>query len=129
MKKTKRIVFISLGIFFVALGVAGIFIPVLPTTPFLILSAALFARSSKRFYDWLLSNRLFGKILRGYRRGKGIPVKVKIYLLVLLWLTLSISAYFSWHIFYIPIILLFVGIGVTIHILMIKTYKEVGPKK
>jgi len=129
MNRTKRIIFISLGIFFVVLGIIGIFIPVLPTTPFLILAAALFARSSQRFYTWLLSNRLFGKILRDYRSGKGIPIKVKVYLLVLLWLTLALSAYFSWHIIYIPLILLFVGIGVTIHIMMIKTNKEVNQKK
>lgn len=124
MNRTKRIFLISLGIFFVVLGIIGIFIPVLPTTPFLIISAALFARSSKRFYDWLLKNRFFGKILSDYRRGKGIPVKVKIYLIVLLWITLAISAYFSRNILYIPVILLLVGIGVTIHISLIKTNRS-----
>jgi uncharacterized membrane protein YbaN (DUF454 family) len=127
MGKTKKIVLISLGIFFIALGIVGIFIPVLPTTPFLIVAAALFANTSKRFYDWLLSNRLFGKILQDYRKGKGIPLKVKVYLITLLWITLAISAYFTWKIFYVPIILLLVGIGVTIHILLIKTYRQTGP--
>ena len=129
MSKTKKIVMISLGVFFVVLGVVGIFIPVLPTTPFLIVAAALFANSSRKFYDWLLSNRLFGKILSDYRKGKGIPIKIKIYLITLLWMTLGVSADFSWDIIYIPIILLLVGIGVSVHILMIKTYKGGYPKK
>ena len=129
MSRTKRIVLISLGFFFVALGIIGIFIPVLPTTPFLIVAAALFANTSKRFYDWLLSNRLFGKILLDYRKGKGLPVKVKVYLITFLWITLAISAYFTYRLFYIPIILFLVGMGVTIHILLIKTYRRSGPRK
>ncbi|MFH0931814.1 MAG: YbaN family protein, partial [Candidatus Zixiibacteriota bacterium] len=65
------------GTFFVGLGVLGIFLPLLPTTPFLLLAAACYARSSKRFYNWLLNNRWFGSYIKDYKEGKGVPSKVK----------------------------------------------------
>ena len=70
--------YISLGTLSVGLGFVGIFIPVLPTTAFLLLAAWFYARSSERFYNWLLSNRLFGKYLTSYLEGKGVPLKTKI---------------------------------------------------
>jgi len=124
LSKPKRILFISLGTFFVALGVLGIFLPVLPTTPFLLIAAALYARSSQRFYDWLVNNRFFGKYIKNYREGKGIPVKVKVFAITLLWITIGCSAYFAVKILLVRIILLLVAIGVTTHIIRIKTLKS-----
>jgi len=72
-----KIFFISLGTFFIGLGLIGIFIPILPTTPFLLLSAALYARSSDKFYNWLIENRLFGRYIKNYRNGRGIPAHIK----------------------------------------------------
>ena len=76
--KFVRGLLIIAGTFFVFIGTIGIFLPILPTTPFLLLAAACYARSSKRFYTWLLNNKLFGKFIRNYREGKGVPLKVKI---------------------------------------------------
>ena len=73
MSRWLKIFLISLGVFFICLGFVGIFIPVLPTTPFVLLSAALFARSSERFYRWLITNRFFGQYLKDYREGRGVP--------------------------------------------------------
>jgi len=114
-----QILFIALGTFFVGVAVVGIFIPVLPTTPFLLIAAALYARSSVKFYNWLINNKVFGRYIRDYREGKGIPLKVKIIILALLWITIGFSAFFT-DIFWIRFLLVIVAIGVTIHITGIK---------
>ncbi len=110
-----QILFIALGTFFVGVAVVGILIPVLPTTPFLLIAAALYARSSVKFYNWLINNKVFGRYIRDYREGKGIPLKVKITILALLWITIGFSAFFT-GIFWIKFLLVIVAIGVTIHI-------------
>lgn len=112
------------GTFFVGLGILGIFLPILPTTPFLLLAAACYARSSKRFYSWLLNNRWFGNYIKNYREGKGVPLKVKIYTISLLWMTILLSAIFFIDIFWIRVLLILIACGITIHILTIKTYKN-----
>ena len=70
----SRWLLIAAGTVFLALGVVGILLPLLPTTPFLLLAAACYAKSSKRFSNWLLNNRVFGKIIKDYREGWGIPL-------------------------------------------------------
>jgi uncharacterized membrane protein YbaN (DUF454 family) len=75
----------------VALGVLGIFLPLLPTTPFLLLAAACFMRSSKRFYLWLVEHPRLGPWIRDYLAGEGIPRKAKIYAIGLMWLSIGIS--------------------------------------
>lgn len=76
--RLMRAVFLVLGIGFVALGFIGAFLPVLPTTPFLILAAACFTRSSPRLENWLLQHPRFGSLLRGWRERGAIPVKAKL---------------------------------------------------
>jgi hypothetical protein len=115
---------ITAGIIFVGLGIIGIFLPILPTTPFLLLAAACFARSSKKFYDWLLNNKLFGDYIKNYQEGKGIPLKVKIFTISLLWITILFSVFLIIQISWVRIILIIIAIGVTIHIITIKTYKH-----
>ena len=116
-----RVVLVILGTLSVALGVIGAVLPVLPTTPFLLLAAALYARSSKRFYNWLLNNRLFGSYIRNYREGNGIPAKVKVFVICLLWLTIGSSAIFAIQNNYIRVLLFLIAIGVTAHLVAIKT--------
>ena len=98
--------------------------PVLPTTPFLLLAAACYARSSQRFYDWLLTNKWFGNYIRNVLQGKGISLKVKITTITLLWLTIICSVAFAIHDFLVRLVLILIAIGVTIHILSIRTFKE-----
>ena len=124
LKKPLRITLLSLGTFFLCFGIIGIFVPVLPTTPFLLVAAALYARSSQKFYCWLIENRLFGKYIKNYREGKGIPLKIKIITITLLWITIGISAFFATDILWIRILLAVVATGVTLHIATIKTYKK-----
>ena len=82
MKKSNyllfRILWIILGCLFVFIGTVGIFVPGLPTTIFMILAAACFIRSSEKLYKWLIKNKYFGKYIKNYREGNGMPVKAKI---------------------------------------------------
>ena len=123
-ERLVRGILFAAGSFFLGLGIIGIVIPLLPTTPFLLLAAACYARSSKRFYNWLLNNKLFGSYIRNYRDGKGIPLKVKLLSILFLWLTIGITTYFFVNLLLVRIILIIIAIGVTIHILTIKTLKE-----
>ncbi|MDA7087733.1 YbaN family protein [Pseudomonas sp. SA3-5] len=88
-----RYALLTLGWLCVALGVIGIFLPVLPTTPFLLLAAACFVRSSKRFYLWLVLHPRLGPWVRDYLEGQGIPLKAKVYSISLMWLSIALSCY------------------------------------
>ena len=123
IQKWVRILLILAGTLFVGLGILGIFVPVLPTTPFLLLAAACYARSSQRFYDWLLSNKYFGNYIRSYLERKGVPLKVKVLTITLLWITIGCSVAFAVQIFVIRLILVLIAIGVSIHVLSIRTLK------
>lgn len=99
------------------------FIPVLPTTPFLLLAAACYARSSTRFYGWLLNNRWCGKYIKSYREEKGIPLKAKVMAIALLWLTIGFSMAFAVSALALRLILLAIALAVSIHIMSIRTLK------
>ncbi|MFK3969381.1 YbaN family protein [Pseudomonas sp. NPDC087358] len=88
-----RYLFQGIGWLSVALGVIGIFLPVLPTTPFLLLAAACFARSSPRFYQWLVTHPRLGPWIGDYLQGNGIPLKGKIYAIGLMWLSIGFSCW------------------------------------
>lgn len=122
--KLIRRVMIFAGSFFVGLGILGIFLPILPTTPFLLLAAACYAKSSERFYNWLINNKWLGNYIKNYREGKGIPLKVKVLSVSLLWFTIGYSVVFVVNTFLIQGILILIAIGVTIHILSIRTLKK-----
>ncbi len=107
------------------LGILGIFLPVLPTTPFLLLSAALFARSSERLYGWLLNHRVLGEYIRAFREDKAIPLRVKIISVTTLWIVMLITVFVAVSdILWLQILLICIAIGVTIHILSFKTKGE-----
>ena len=112
------------GFIFTGLGVIGIVLPVLPTTPFLLLAAACFARSSEKWHHWLMSNKLFGDYLRNYQEGRGIPLKVKIMAISFLWATIIISIYFFIEHSILEIILIIIASAVTVHIISVKTYRK-----
>tara|TARA_B100001778_G_scaffold42751_1_gene30871 strand:- start:3783 stop:4220 length:438 start_codon:yes stop_codon:yes gene_type:complete len=81
----SRIFWFACGFLSMVIGLIGIVVPGLPTTPLMILAAACFAKSSQKFYDWIINNRLFGKHVKNYREGKGIPKKSKPVILSTLW--------------------------------------------
>ena len=88
-----RYCLLGIGWLSVALGVIGIFLPVLPTTPFLLLAAACFMRSPQRFYDWLVNHPKLGPWIRDYLDGEGIPLKGKVYAIGLMWASIGLSCY------------------------------------
>jgi uncharacterized membrane protein YbaN (DUF454 family) len=88
-----RYALLTVGWLAVALGVVGIFLPVLPTTPFMLLAAACFVRSSERFYVWLVEHPRLGPWFRDYLEGNGIPLKGKAYTILTMWVSIGISCW------------------------------------
>jgi hypothetical protein len=123
-KKIITRLWAAAGILALSLGITGVFVPVLPTTPFLLLAAFCFFRGSRKLYDWLLHNRLTGDYLRNYLEGRGMALKMKVWTLILLWVTITGSWLFITENLAVRIILTMVLVGVTIHILAIKTIKQ-----
>ena len=116
-----RRVWIGAGTIFVGLGTLGMFLPLLPTTPFLLLAAACYARGSKRFYNWLVSNRWFGNYIKNYRERKALPLRIKAFSIVLLWATIGYSAVSVVKAPLVRALLIGIAIGVTVHITLIRT--------
>ncbi|MGB9988353.1 YbaN family protein [Pseudoduganella rhizocola] len=105
-----------IGIIAVALGILGIFLPLLPTTPFLLLASACFARGSTRLHNWLRTNPVFGKYLRDYEDGRGLPVRGKVVILLLMWGSLGYSMAKTGKPLLIAMLAL-IGTGVTVFLL------------
>ena len=103
------------------IGGVGIVLPLLPTTPFLLLAAVCYARSSERWYRWLLYNRWFGSYIRNWHEGRGIPMKTKALLILFLVLTLGYSAAFVVPFFIGKVALIIVAVCVSVHILSLPT--------
>ena len=119
-----RILFFTVGTISLLLGSVGIFIPILPTTPFLLLSAACYLRSSTRMHRWLVSNKVFGEYISNYREGKGLPMKAKIFTLSTLWVTVIYSAFYIVNLLVVQFLLFFVAIAVTLHLVLLPTFKR-----
>jgi hypothetical protein len=120
----KKAIFIVAGTISLGLGAVGVFLPILPTTPFLLLSAACYYKGSERMHLWLLSNKLFGSYIRNYREGKGISPKGKILTLFLLWATICYSIFFLVNILMFQIILSAIAIAVTVHVTTLPTFRK-----
>ena len=111
------------GILLVIIGVIGIFLPILPTTIFLILASACFVKSSPKANEWLRNHKLLGVYLKNYQDKSGLTVKAKVFNISLLWIMILTSVYFFTEELFIKLLLLAIAIGVTIHLLMVKTKK------
>jgi uncharacterized protein len=122
--KLKRRLFVVAGTVALIIGVIGIVIPVLPTTPFLFLAAICYMRGSQRLYNALLCNKVVGSYMRTYLEGRGMSLKMKIWTLSLLWIAILCTAVLATESLIVRIILVVVLIGVTIHILLIRTIKQ-----
>jgi len=119
--KFIRSLFFVAGTITLVLGAVGIVLPILPTTPFLLISLACYLRSSERMTHWMLNNKYFGTYIRNYKEGKGIPMKTKLFAITVLWITISLSAFVLVPILVVQIILLVVAVGVTVHLIRLPT--------
>ena len=120
-----RILLILIGSVSFALGVLGIFLPMLPTTPFLLLSAAAWLKASPSLYEWLLNHRIFGEYIRNFREHRAIPLRVKIISVSMVWLTIGyciIAVVDEW--WWAQLLMALLAIAISWHILSYKTLKK-----
>lgn len=118
----KRLFLIIVGLLSLGLAIIGIFLPLIPTTPLLLLSAACFIRSSDRLYEWLITNKYLGPYIKNYREGKGIPLSAKVIGVTLLWCSMLFTIIFVVPLLVIKLLLAGVGAYFTWFILKQKTF-------
>ena len=116
-----KYIYLPLGFLCLACGIIGIFVPLLPTTPFLLLSAALFFRSSPRAYHWLLNHRHLGPYIRRFREEHSIPLRAKVVAISLLWITSLHCCFLMLDHWLLKGAMLAVAVGVTIYLLSLRT--------
>lgn len=119
----KKAVLIFLGTLCVGLGVLGIFLPLMPTTVFLLMAAYCYSKSSDKFHEWLLNNRWLGGYIRTYRSGQGISVRQKVTSISMLWASILFSIWMINGKVWVSLLLAAIAIAITIHLLWIKTYR------
>jgi uncharacterized membrane protein YbaN (DUF454 family) len=111
------------GFLLVAIGVLGIFLPLLPTTVFFLLAAACFGRSSPSAYRWLTTNRFFGRYLRDYRERRGATLGTKLFSIATLWAGMGFSAFLLEPPIWVDAMLAAIALGVTWHLVSLKTLR------
>jgi uncharacterized membrane protein YbaN (DUF454 family) len=119
-----RFVLIALGTIFLALGVVGAVVPGLPTTPFLLLSAACYVRSSQRLYTWLLNQKVFGKIIRDFRETRSISLRSKVISIASMWAMILLSIFIFIENLAVEITISALGAAGTLALLLIPTSKK-----
>ncbi|HEX8189356.1 MAG TPA: YbaN family protein, partial [Pyrinomonadaceae bacterium] len=105
----KRALLVAAGSACLALAVLGVFLPLLPTTPFLLLASACYVRSSERLHGWLMGNRLLGGYIRNFKERRGVPLRAKVTTVALLWLPLLYSVY-RLDVFWLELALVLMGV-------------------
>lgn len=123
MNQVVKMLLIIFGTICVALGALGVFLPLLPTTPFLLLAVACYAKSSQRLHDWLLNNRWFGEYLKNWREGRGLSLKTKTLSLTLLLVSMSYSIIYVVPALAGKLIMVLIALGVSSHIVFLPTLK------
>jgi len=120
-EKIKRIIFIVFGTLFLIIGAIGVLVPVLPTTPFLLLAAACYLRGSDRLHRWMINNSLFGEFIRNYMEGRGIRPGQKISTLIFLWLMIILSIFYVIDSFLLRTLVFLIAMAVSVHIILLPT--------
>lgn len=116
-----RWILICCGWVSIVAGVVGLFLPLVPTVPFLLLAAASFARSSERFHSWLVEHNHLGPLIRDYLNGGGIPLRVKTMALGMVWVSFPASAFLFAEVVWLKVILLTIAAGITLYLLALPT--------
>lgn len=123
MGEARRLIYILLGTLFLILGAVGIFVPLLPTTPFWLLTCWFYLRSSERLYNRAMSNRYFGTYIKNFMVDKAIPLRSKIISIAIMWLSTILTSLFLIDYLWIKILLVLISVGVTWHIVSFPTKK------
>jgi len=123
LKRGGRIILVIIGTLLLGLGVIGIFLPLLPTTPFLLLAAACYTRSSPRLYHWLIHHHWLGQYIHNYREHRAIKLRAKVSTLALLWLTIGVSVLVVDPL-WLKVFLGIIAMAVTIHVLSLRTIRS-----
>ena len=123
MELFKKIAYLTLGFFFLTLGIIGVFLPLMPTIPFCILASICFSKSSKKFHHWLLNNRWIGPQLKDFYKHKGMQLWKKSLIILGQWFGVGVAIFFSPGPF-VLIPLIIISIGVTIYILSLETLEQ-----
>jgi uncharacterized membrane protein YbaN (DUF454 family) len=118
-----RAVLIVAGWLSVVAGIAGVFLPLVPTVPFLLLAVACFARSSQRFHDWLVEHAYFGPLVRDYLNSGGIPRKAKVMALCMVWVSFPVSTLFFARVLWLKILLIATAVGITVYLVLLPAAK------
>ena len=119
--RLTRLLWTTAGTLSLAVGVVGIILPVLPTTPFVLIAAACYLRGSKRMYNWLVANKYFGGYLRDYMEGRGVSKRATVVSIAFLWTLILLSVVFATSDLIIRAVLIAVAVAVTIHLLRLRT--------
>lgn len=116
----KKTLYNIAGTVALLLGIVGLFLPLLPTTPFLLLASACYMRGSERMHQWLMNQRHLGPYLRSYQQGRGIPLRAKITALALMWTSLTVSMWII-PLPWVRVLLLVPGVAVTVYLYRMRT--------
>lgn len=122
--KFFRWLLMAVGWLAVAGGVAGIFLPLVPTVPLLLLAAACFARSSERFHTWLVEHNRLGPLIRDYLDGEGIPLRAKMVAIGMVWVSVPVSAFLFVPVTWIRVLLLTIAAGITLYLFRLPTREK-----
>jgi uncharacterized membrane protein YbaN (DUF454 family) len=123
MKDLRKALLIFFGTLFVALGVLGMFLPLVPTTVFLLMAAYCYSKSSEKFHNWLLNNRWCGAYIKNYKSGRGISARQKASTIAILWASIGFSMWYVAGALWFNLLMLAIAVSVTVHLLWIKTYR------
>ena len=122
-----RWILICCGWVSIVAGVIGIFLPLVPTVPFLLLAVACFARSSVRFHSWLVDHTHLGPLLRDYLKGKGIPLRAKRLAIGMVWVSFPASTFLFAQALWLKVLLMAVAAGITLYLLSLPSPEEKRP--
>ena len=125
MNSAKKAILVAAGSLCLGLAVLGVFLPLLPTTPFLLLASACYVRSSERLHGWLMGNRLLGGYIRNFKERRGIPLRAKFTTVGLIWLPLLYSVY-RLDLLWLELLLVLMGLVWSVVIFRMKTLREGG---
>jgi uncharacterized membrane protein YbaN (DUF454 family) len=122
--KMIRGVYIVVGTIALIIGAIGLFLPVIPTTPLVILAAACYYRGSDRLHNWILSSRWFGETIKNYQEGRGLTRNTKVRAISMMWVMILVSAWFFVSNLFVRVAIICVAIGVTVYLVRLPTLEK-----